>query len=284
MKKTLTFCLVMGLLGCGDDDVLPLSDAGSLDAGFDSGALPDAGNDAGAFDAGNDAGPPDAGNDAGPVVCVSTGPSCLDEHFTDLGFQEALNTGDVTTTPMESGFVTVVDTRAGGLSPTESYAYLRFTDDGLEKLELNDDDAFESTDWDIALRRFVLRLNSGVSGPGCVEGGRTAGGTDFDALDGAPEGLPFRTEEYFSADCTVVTDGSGIGSPATALASFWTYAGCVQMTGNVYVLRLGSGRTVKLRVDSYYGPDAQQSCNETGSTGGGPSTSGTVTLRWDFLD
>lgn len=48
------------LLACGDDDVLPIADAGSADASVDAG-LADAGADAADADAGADSGEPDAG-------------------------------------------------------------------------------------------------------------------------------------------------------------------------------------------------------------------------------
>ena len=39
---------------------------------------------------------------------------------------------------------------------------------------------------------------------------------------------------------SLVPDGSGLGSPGTALQSFWKYTMCLQMSGNVYVLRRGT--------------------------------------------
>jgi hypothetical protein len=107
--------------------------------------------------------------------------------------------------------------------------------------------------------------------------------TDFEALESAPEDLAYRTEEYFTDDCDLVPDGSGIGAPGTALASFWSYAGCVAMTGNVYVLDLGDGSAVKLEVLAYYSPEAQEICNETNEVPM-PSGAGNVRIRWAFLD
>jgi hypothetical protein len=163
--------------------------------------------------------------------------------------------------------------------------YVRFTDDGLEKVEVSDVDAFESGAWDLAARRFVIRVNSGVGGPSCVRVARTAPGTEFDTLTEVPEGLDYRTEAYYSPDdCTIVSDGSGIGAPGTALGSYWTYRGCVEMTGNVYIVQVADGRSVKLEVESYYSPEVQDYCDANGQLPDGPSGSGSLQIRWAFLD
>jgi hypothetical protein len=176
-----------------------------------------------------------------------------------------------------------VDATGGGLNATESYVYARFTDKGLIKVELTDEEAFESLDWDIALRRYVIRLNSGVSGPGEVTAARTAPMTQFADLKEVPANLELRTEQYFSEDgCEFLADTSGIGAPGTALASYWTYQSCVQMTKNVYVLALPRKRHVKLEVLAYYSLENQKVCDATGKVPS-PSGAGSVRLRWDFL-
>ena len=46
--------------------------------------------------------------------------------------------------------------------------YAKFTANGLVKLDtLSDMTALDSMDWDIAFRRYVVRINSGFSGPSC---------------------------------------------------------------------------------------------------------------------
>ena len=42
--------------------------------------------------------------------------------------------------------------------------HVRFTPNGLEKVEIDDETALESMDWDMSLRRFILRLNGGATG------------------------------------------------------------------------------------------------------------------------
>ena len=107
--------------------------------------------------------------------------------------------------------------------------------------------------------------------------------TDFDALDAPPEGLDYRTEEYFTESCDYIPDGSGIGAPASALASYWSYSGCVEMTGIVYVIALPDERHVKLQVLAYYTPENQAICDEIGTVPT-PSGAGFLRIRWAFLD
>jgi hypothetical protein len=210
---------------------------------------------------------------------------CIDQSIAQLMLFEAPASGQIINAPGPDSFETTVDATAGGTEASESFVYARFTDKGLEKVEIGDEDAFVSLDWDIAFRRYVIRLNSGISGPGSVTGARTLPETTFDTIEMPPEpdAVPYRTEAYFTPSCDYVNDGSGIGSPGTALASFWKYQGCVQMTGNVFVLALHDERHVKLEVLSYYAPEQQQKCDMTGMV---PSASGAgnLRIRWAFLD
>lgn len=272
--RSLLACAVLGGLafGCGDDDGDPIDDAGS-DAVVDM----DGGDDAGS-DAGTDAGP--------PVTCEPHELTCVDEHITGLGLLEDANPATIENLPLGDGlFRSTIDTSAGGMSPTLSYVYARFADAGLEKIELDDLAALDDTTWELAVRRYVARTSSGVSGPGCVTVQRAMPGTEIETLTALPSELsPVREEEYLSESCAIVPDTSGIGGPATALSSFWTYASCVQMTGNVYVLTLGNGRHVAIEFETYYTPSVQEACDTTGSLPGGPSGSGNMQILWRFLD
>jgi hypothetical protein len=212
--------------------------------------------------------------------------TCTDESVATLTLFDAPNLeAEVRNIAESDGFTTDVDASGGGLAPMQSFVYMKFGDDGLTKVEISDEEAFESSDWDIAARRYVLRLNSGVSGPSSVTGARTRPQTKFDELDALPEELDFRTEQYFDETCTFVDDSSGLESPGTALASFWSYKSCVEMTHNVYIIEQvkPKKRHIKLEVLAYYFPDRQAICDETGMVPM-PSGAGNLKLRWAFLD
>ncbi|MEM1022993.1 MAG: HmuY family protein [Myxococcota bacterium] len=295
---SLALTLALAVTACGGDDP-------ELDNGTGTAGQPDLGTGTGSGNgtgngSGNGAGngmtvdmggtedmgsPVDMGEE--PMLCELDSAECTDEQIVELRLFEEVSDAMVTNEALAGGgYRSVIDTTGGGLSPTEAYVYVRFTNQGLEKVEVSDFDAFESGAWDIGARRFVVRLNSGVSGPSCIEAARTAPDTEFETLTTEPEGLQYRTEAYFTTpDCTIVSDGSGIGSPGTALSSYWTYRGCVEMTGNVYVVKLADGRSVKMEFETYYSPDVQAACNANGRLpGGGPSGSGNMTILWGFLD
>jgi hypothetical protein len=234
-----------------------------------------------------DSGAPEDGGvapiDAAPASCEPHDVTCVDESIASLDLFDTVSPGAIVEEGTSPGvFVSWIDATGGGLTPAQSYVYARFTDAGLEKVAVSDEDAFTSQEWDIAFRRYVIRLNSGIAGPGCVTGARTAPATVFDDVVSVPEALSFRTESYLTDTCEIVPDGAGLGSPATALSSFWSYPGCVQMTGNVYVIALADGRHVKLRVRSYYSIENQVACDETGSVPL-PSMAGNIRIEWAFV-
>jgi hypothetical protein len=209
--------------------------------------------------------------------------TCTDQSVQQLALFRPVNAANIGNVAASDGFTTTVDATAGGLSPSRSFVYAKFTAQGLERVGVGDEDAFNSMDWDIAFRRYVIRLNSGISGPSCVIAARTATGTSFDSVTSVPSGLDFRTEEYFTATCDFVPDGSGLGGPGTALQSFWEYPNCVKMTKNVFVIKLADGRHVKLRVDAYYNSTEQLRCDTVGGMPSANSGAANYTLRWAFL-
>lgn len=277
---TLARLLLLGafsmLVACGDDS--PGGDVGTADP--DAGVEADSGTtelpDLGVLDLG----------EAQARCTEPTDPTCVDEQITQLTLYTNVATGVITNESTAVGdFRHLVDARGGGLSPTQSFLYARFTAAGLEKVAISDDAAFDSMDWDIGFRRYVVRTNSGVSGPACTGVARVPGNPSYDDVTTVPTNLDFRTEAYMSeGTCEIVPDGSGLpGSAATALGSFWAYQACVQMTGNVFVLALTDGRFIKLQVLSYYDPGPQETCNQTGSVPS-PSGAGNIRIRWAFIE
>lgn len=232
-----------------------------------------------------DAGTVDSGVtlDAGVVRCEATPVTCRDQSTMQLSLKTVVSDGGVTEEGATPGATTYIDARGGGLMVNQSFTYAKFTRGGLVKVELTDEEAFESMEWDIALPRYLIRLNSGVSGPSCVQGARTVANTTFESVTSVPENLNWRSEDYFTSSCDLIPDGSGLTSAASVLASFWSYRSCLQMTDNVYVVHLRDGHHVKVQVLGYYDPAPQQVCNMTGSVPN-PSGSGNMRIRWAYLD
>ncbi|MGH1345060.1 MAG: HmuY family protein [Nannocystales bacterium] len=209
------------------------------------------------------------------------GVPCEDEMILDLGLVSGtVSAGAVGNTADGGGWITTVDATAGGIvdAPSNPWTYLRFTDDGLEKVELDDLEALTSADWHIAAKRFGLRLNSGSSGPGCVSVATLEG--DYADVETVPDDATFRSEAFYDNSCSIIDDGSGAGGANYALTPWWFYPGCVGVTYVPFAIELDDGRHVKFMVDSYY-ESGQTGCNETGAMGSG---SANFTWRWSFLD
>jgi hypothetical protein len=216
------------------------------------------------------------------AACTAVEVPCRDEAFVSLQMNLTDTAEDAfTNTAAGPAFSTDIVATAGGFGGSGPWVYGKFNDDGLTAALVADDASFGSLDWDIAFRRFVVRLNSGSGGPSCVAGSRTAPGTSFDELSTIPTEVEWNQEQFISGTCELIPDGSGLeGAPAVVLQNWWNYdEGCVATTGNVYLLQLADGRVLKMIIDEYY-LSGQQQCNTNGTTGMG---GGNFTLRWQWL-
>lgn len=218
-------------------------------------------------------------------VAVCTEPtelSCLDSVILDLSLQDdAVSEGTVDTTTEGDDFLTLVDASAGGFNNATSnpWVYIKFEDSGATKVSIDDESALESMDWDMSLRRFMIRLNGGDSGPSCVASA-TFLEQSYEELTSIPEGMTYFVDEFYTSDCTLINDSSGLpGSPQLSLGSWWEYPGCVKTTNYPHLVQLADGRVIKLRVEQYYG-SGQEDCNTSNNPG---SDSGKILIRWRFI-
>jgi hypothetical protein len=222
----------------------------------------------------------------GNLCTQPTAVPCSDQVIQYMNLQTDITPGGITNQPDGNGWTSMIDATAGGAfaSDPDSYTYGRFTPGGLEKVDISDQDSLDSMDWDIAFRRYVVRINSGHSGPSCVTATRVAGTATYDDVTALPAGLTFRTDEYFTASCELIPDGSGLmDSPATALSAYWTYPGCVQMTDYVFVIELASGQHLKLAVVNYYAPAVQDQCDTMGMIPMTNTGAANFEVRWAFF-
>ncbi len=258
------------LIGCGGTSAAESDESGGSEAAAESGT---SGSDQTTDQTtGQTTGSPPEGCAALPVPCT-------DAAIQDLSLQEKLSEGTVEGARDGDDWVVRVDATAGGTmnAAMNAWLYLRFTDDGLEKVAVDDITALTSSDWDIAAKRYGIRVNSGSSGPSCVT---VAGaGADYAALAEAPAVAAFATERYYTEDCTLIASEDTLGDPSYLMAAWWAYEGCVKTTGAPFVLRLADGRALKLVVEAYYA-EGQAACNDSNAMGTG---SAMMTWRWRFL-
>ena len=287
--------LTAALAGCDGDSGTPAADSSGEDgASADTAGQDAAATDAMALDAVADAGPDtatdtatdtaaDAQSDTAlPSVCANPGTvDCEDEIILDLSLhKDMISTGAVTNSQDGADWVSHVDATAGGYgnSSQNPWVYARFTDTGLEKVAIDDWTALDNTDWDIAFKRFGIRLNSGVSGPGCVVGAGLVGQSYDSVTEFNPSTALHEEAFYDTQSCTIIPDSSGLGSPNYLMSDWWSYDSCVQTTETPYLL-LTDTRALKLVVEAYY-ESGQEICNAGQGTGQG---SANLTLRWQVL-
>jgi hypothetical protein len=215
-------------------------------------------------------------------VCAPSNVPCTDDQILELNLLKSVSKRTIVNTAEGNGFLSQVDATAGGFQPTESFLYARFTATGLERVDVSDQAALDSTEWDIAFRRYVVRLNSGVSGPSCVTGGVFPNKTAYDDIAAPSDSLTMEKEAYYGPSCLMLEDGSGLKAPGTVLSPYWKYASCVQMTGKVFQVELADGRKLKLAFTEFYAPEVQVTCNASGTVPQG-SVGAKLRLRWAEL-
>jgi HmuY protein len=245
---------VLSVSGChyyfGDDDGDGADDGGDDDVSDDGGG--------GVLDGGTPE--PDAPGECDPIALL---PALYQP-------VEAVSSGAVTTEPdpqQEEVFTTTVDASAGGSSgqAEQPFVYLDLdAAEGAAKVEIDDVAALESEEWDIALKRFVIRSNSGDSGIADVEVA-TVQAEELTFNDDVPSDR-FADDDWSSADCALETDATG--GPRTRFSNWYrVQAGRFEPQPVVHLVRL-SGRYAEIDVLTYYGDEAD------------PKKSGVYVLRW----
>lgn len=240
-----------------------------------------AADETGADETGETTAGTDAPTTGEPGGCGLVEPPCADVAIQDLSLHDdKVSEARVESSKDGDDWLSIVDASAGGtmMAAMNPWVYVRFTDEGLERVSVDDVTAQASADWDVAAKRYGIRANSGDSGSSCVTVAELTG--DYASVTAAPGDGEFKEEAFYDAGCGLIEDGSGLpGNPDYRMKNWWGYTGCVTTSGVPFAIRLADGRTVKLVVESYY-ESGQEACNSDGTMG----TNGAVmTWRWSFL-
>ena len=242
---------VLGLCACFPHDALPYDPGvgGSAGGGPGGGGSGGGGSGGGGGEGGN------GGSGSVGAICTEPTPvACEDQVVLGMNLKAVPAPGLIQSSADGPGFRSKIDATAGGAfnADPDSYVYGRFTDSGLEKVAISDEDSLSSMDWDIAFRRYVVRINSGPSGPSCVKAAHLKDTVTYDSVTAVPEDLRYHADDYFTAACTIIPDGSGLpNAPATALSGYWSYSDCLAMTDAVYVLQLANGRRLTHDIERF---------------------------------
>lgn len=155
--------------------------------------------DAGGQDIGHDA-QADAGSEPDAEACSPEQVAAA-----EIAVNTGVNSGEVTFGGDADVQTASIDASSGGVqnAPGESFVYIDL--DTASKLEISDEDAFENDEWDVALRRTVIRLNSADSGPGSWMVTRIDAGWDAAAAPGRD--AQWSQDDFVTDDCELVTEG-----------------------------------------------------------------------------
>ncbi len=102
---------------------------------------------------------------------------------------------------------------------SSSFVYVDL--DNQEMLDLSDVDAFTDDQWEIALKRTEIRINSADSGPRSLLLGKTEAADFAQAMPPSPQGGDWVSDDFVTDACEVVTFGRG--SLQTAFGQWYDY-------------------------------------------------------------
>jgi hypothetical protein len=103
----------------------------------------------------------------------------------------------------------------------------------------------------------------------------------YDELTEIPDGLSYAFDDYYTSDCTLINDSSGLpDNPQVVLGAWWEYPGCVATTGHPHLIQTADGRVVKFVVEAYY-QTGQEDCNTSGVPG---EDSANLSFRWTWMN
>jgi hypothetical protein len=203
--------------------------------------------------------PPTTDTDSGTVADTAPadtkeagGTSCTSARETAIGPVDKVSGGIVKVIDDTAGVKTVfIDATAGGISggKTNPWVYVKLATG--TRADLTDKQAFDSAEWDLALKRPIIHTNSGDAGPG--NGGAKIVSKAFDAVTLA-DATGLKVETWFDAECTPLTDPTG--SVKTTFDGWYAYDDAtmkVTPKDLTIVVRAANGDLYKLAITTYYG-------------------------------
>lgn len=193
---------------------------------------------------------PDAGGGDAPRTL-----SCTVLRRELLGSVDRVSDGEVLVIE-QSGDETLlfVNAAAGGFTQASSNPYVYVDLSGASGVAVTDVEAETSTAWDLSLKRFVIRTNSGDSGPG-RGGAQAVTGKSFEdvSLGDVDEAQMFTDDFLDDATCANPFDASEEPVLVTAMSGWFAYEEMlVTPLDIVFIVRAADGGGhFKLAVESY---------------------------------
>jgi HmuY protein len=185
---------------------------------------------------------------------VDEGSQCTAARKTHLGPIAKVSTGEVKVISTTDGVTTLyVDASAGGATEASKSprVYLKLPD---TRVDIDDNAAFDSSGWDLALKRVDVYTNSGDAGPG--KGGAALVPKAFDAVTAADaDSAELVPEKFFDEDCVGRKDEASY--IITSMSQWYDYtvgAGPSVRPNTTFIVRGADGTSrYKLGFVSYTG-------------------------------
>lgn len=177
--------------------------------------------------------------------------SCPDERAVALGPIDEVSEGVVTVLDEAMGEV-FVDASAGGVMAQKDNPWIYVALGTRSRVDVTDLSADESTGWDLAIKRPLLRVNSGDGGP-AGGGGAVHLDAEFDDVTASDaEGITFAEEDWFDDECVLQTDAAG--AIKTSFDGWYVYEDMtLSPAAGTWLVRGADGASIfKVAILSYY--------------------------------
>lgn len=183
----------------------------------------------------------------GPVVTLGCDEQAVYERAFPLVDQ--VNSFGIEVTLDDDRYYATIDATAGGREEVRNNPFLYIDLDNAEQVMITDKEAYENTDWDIAVRRVVFRVNGGVSGPGSVKVARL-NASSLDEVSIIPPYENFTTDQYVDEECIIIADQ--MNNPETAIGIWFSFAsGSLSSDSYVYLIETTEGELMKFHIITY---------------------------------
>ena len=259
-KTGLILILTTLLAGCGGDD------PATTDATSSSSTTGSSTTGSGGAGGGTSTGT-GTGGDTGTGTSTSTGtgtststgtggsaPTCTAARDQALGPIDSVSTGEVKVlSTVGTARKLYVDASAGGAMAAAQNPWVYLNLKTGAKVAVTDPGSLASKDWDLALKRALLRTNDGDGGPG--KGGAVIlDGKLFDAVTAADAAsAAIATESWFDASCNLKADPTG--AITTTFAGWYDYDQATNKLAphpGTFIVRGGDAALYKVAILAYY--------------------------------